>query len=597
MVPGASSPRHSMGGLRRGAAWPRSSYRLPFDGSDQQLYGMDDRDVQAARTSALSDLHETAGIPRRHDRGPRLRDPRDLELQELARDPGLEDAVHPRASAAEVALRELHEPEAGDPPEELPRLLTHALAVGKVAGVVIGHGQLEPAERQLGVREHLRHVARPHGESPRLPHPVTVLLHRRAAPRCVGHDPVDVVGERRHEPSRARTEGVGPSRVELEGAAAPLAARDHDLPPRERQQARRVAVDVGEQVALHAPGQEPDAAAPPPARRDQLRERLGPRHVAEQSLHRGEPREEPERPRGPHETLEPRPPIETQEPERRAHAVRLREHRIDDSVQEAPPRGRTVASELGARRLEERAEADARGTRGLARPAAETEVDVTGEGLGQRDASLGRGPHQVDPAARRVHLLAQHPVRWTLGQADAAVDALPDLLEVGSVGRGERRQRHQSPPTKRPGLSTRLASNSSLSPRISERAPGSTGPHGSTAARTARGARWVSTPAPTGATVAPWTRPAPSAVPSETATAAGPSPPPQAARPARFRNSTRLGCTVESTRRATKACAAATSVKTASQVASNSGSGWSRRVSSPRTPRVPRAPTMSLGTS
>src|SRR3989441_759740 len=106
MVPGASSPRHSMGGLRRGAAWPRSSYRLPFDGSDQQLYGMDDRDVQAARTSALSDLHETAGIPRRHDRGPRLRDPRDLELQELARDPGLEDAVHPRASAAEVA-REL----------------------------------------------------------------------------------------------------------------------------------------------------------------------------------------------------------------------------------------------------------------------------------------------------------------------------------------------------------------------------------------------------------------------------------------------------------------------------------------------------------
>src|SRR2546426_3122607 len=44
----------------------RSSYRLPFDGSDQQLYGMDDRDVQAARTSALSDLHETAGIPRRH---------------------------------------------------------------------------------------------------------------------------------------------------------------------------------------------------------------------------------------------------------------------------------------------------------------------------------------------------------------------------------------------------------------------------------------------------------------------------------------------------------------------------------------------------
>src|SRR5207245_11227529 len=95
MVPGVSSPRHSMGGLRRGAAWPRSSNRLPFDGSDQQLYGMDDRDVQAAPTSALSDLPETAGIPRRHDRGPRLRDPRDLAPQELARHPGPAGPVPP----------------------------------------------------------------------------------------------------------------------------------------------------------------------------------------------------------------------------------------------------------------------------------------------------------------------------------------------------------------------------------------------------------------------------------------------------------------------------------------------------------------------
>src|SRR5207245_10011472 len=77
--------------------------------------------------------------------------------------------------------------------------------------------------------------------------------------------------------SDLRTEVVSPSRVELEGAAAPLAARDHDLPPRERQQACRVAVDVGEQVALHAPGQEPDAAAPPPAR-DRKSTRLNSSH-------------------------------------------------------------------------------------------------------------------------------------------------------------------------------------------------------------------------------------------------------------------------------------------------------------------------------
>src|SRR5438093_190572 len=558
---------------------------------------MDDGDVQAARASAPGDLHETAGIPRRDDRGSRLGDPRHLELEELARDPWLEDVVDSRAPAAEVALRELHEPEAGDPPEELPRLLAHALAVGEVTGIVIRHGQLEATEWQWGVREQLRHVARPQGKPPRLPHPVAVLLHRRAAPRRVGHDPVDV-GERRHEPSRARAEVVDPARVELERAAAALGARDHDVPTCERQQARRVPVDVGEQVA----------------------------------------------------------------------------------------------PQLSARRLEERPEADARGTRGLARPAAETEVEVTGEGLGQPDPALGRGPHEIDPAARRVHLLAQHPVRRTLGQADPAVDTLPDLLEVGSVRRDDDGRRHQSPPTKRPGLSTRLASNSSLSPRISAKASGSSGPQGSTAARTAAGARWMTTLPPTGATSArrrstsaltargstvgnvarrlprvaepviaaagpaaatarsvsaavsptrvtrvptasaiapsgvvarpyavqklassgksvapasrakretiwPWARTASSAVAIETATAAGASPAPQAPRAARFRSSTRFGWTVESTRRAMKACAAARSLKAASHVASKGGAGWSRSVSSPRTPRVPRAPTMSFGTS
>src|SRR2546425_10799979 len=290
----------------------------------------------------------------------------------------------------------------------------------------MGQGQLELAGRELGVPEHSRHVPRARGESPRLLPPVAVLLHRRAASRRVGNDPVEVVTERRHEPPRAGAEVIGLPRVELEGAAAPLGARDDDLPTREREQARRVAVDARVEAALHAAGQEPGAAAPSPVRRDQLGERLGAWHVAEQALHRPEPREGPQRARRPHQALEPRPLIEAQEPERRAYAPGLGEHRIDEALQEAPPGWRTVAPELGACRLEERAEADAGGTRALARSAAETEVEVTGEGLGQLDASLGGGPHQIDPAARRVHLLAQYPVRRTLWQADELA-ARPDL--------------------------------------------------------------------------------------------------------------------------------------------------------------------------
>src|SRR3989449_6773360 len=155
-------------------------------------------------------------------------------------------------------------------------------------------------------------------------------------------------------------------------------------------------------------------------------------------------------------------------------------------------RRRPGATELRARRLEERAESHARRARGFARATTETEVEMVLEGPAQPYPALGRRPHQVDAAARRVHLFAEHPVGRTLWEADPAVHALSDLVEVGSLG-GAEGGRHQRPPTKRPGVSTRLASNSSFSPRMTAKRPASTGPHGSTAFRSSAGPRTMTT--------------------------------------------------------------------------------------------------------
>src|SRR5262249_23590539 len=140
-------------------------------------------------------------------------------------------------------------------------------------------------------------------------------------------------------------------------------------------------------------------------------------------------------------------------------------------------------------RLEQMAERNPRRARCLARPAAEAEIEMTDERLARGDAPFGRCAHQVETSARRIHLLSEREIGRTLGETDSAVDALPEVVERDGVvrgGAGDPSVGHR-PPTKRPGFSTRCGSNSFLSARITASAPGSAGPHGSIASRSARG--------------------------------------------------------------------------------------------------------------
>src|SRR5262249_8515408 len=154
-------------------------------------------------------------------------------------------------------------------------------------------------------------------------------------------------------------------------------------------------------------------------------------------------------------------------------------------------RGRAALTERRAGRLEERAEPDSRRARGLARPAAQAEVEMAAEDRAQTYPTLGGRSHEVDAPARRVHFLAKHAIGRALRQADPAVHTFSNLVEIEA--RGGTHGCHQRPPTEPPGFRTHPGSDSARRARISAKDPGSTGPQGSTAFRSSAEPRAITT--------------------------------------------------------------------------------------------------------
>jgi hypothetical protein len=168
-------------------------------------------------------------------------------------------------------------------------------------------------------------------------------------------------------------------------------------------------------MSLHAAREHGDAAARLAAGREVLRHRglLG--NVIEQSVHGGQAREAREHPGAPDEALKTPALIASSQAEQRSQAIRVREDGEQQAGEPAAPPGPPVALDVGARRLQQRAKAHAGRTCRLAGAAAETEIEVIRELLGDRQAPLGHRAHQVEAAARRVHLLAEDPVGRALG--------------------------------------------------------------------------------------------------------------------------------------------------------------------------------------
>src|SRR5690606_36217848 len=129
---------------------------------------------------------------------------------------------------------------------------------------------------------------------------------------------------------------------------------------------------------------------------------------------------------------------------------------------------------------------------GHARHAPEAGVDVLHQ-RGRHRLALEALLHEMDPPARRVHLLAPQRVRRAGGQAEPAVHAVVDQPARGRVVLVERAQQvrlslgHQIPPTNRPGARFRPGSSCRLIARMRSRPP--TGPHTSSVALTSYDAR------------------------------------------------------------------------------------------------------------
>jgi hypothetical protein len=238
--------------------------------------------------------------------------------------------------------------------------------------------------------------------------------------------------------------------VDVQRATAGLVfGRDH-LEPVPREYAGRRHVHVAERRAHHTAAEEQHASAALAFGRDDGGQRVpaqGPprdegRHVREAPERDAVARERTERrtaharterrrARGEREQPRPRQEEAEEERTRRALAARLR----------------TLRLHLGARGLDELPELHPGRTRRLARAAVEALVDVLVELRADRDAALVRGLHQPDPAARVVHLHAEHDVGRARREAQPAMDALTDEAPVRRVGAGDvARERRRSRP-------------------------------------------------------------------------------------------------------------------------------------------------------
>ena len=315
--------------------------------------------------------------------------------------------------------------------------------MAKVAGVLQrdSHRQWMPGRARCRLAEKLADVAHPRCErlGTLVAEEPAELLQMRAAARGVDDDEIDVV-ERVEEPPREGLPFVESPGVHRERSAAAL-RRSDDLEAVRGEHARGRGIDVREYRALHAAGEQADAAAGRAARGSQSR------HVAASSPARRDVHERAEALR------HRRGAAEGGEPQRSSHATGIGEESKEEPTDEAvAQRSIELLLDCCARALDEPVVAHARGARRQARHAPEAAIEVLRHGRVERDRPVEPSVHEVDPPARRVHLLAPEHVGRARRQAEAAVDAVGRVLadHAASTPRGSSSRRILSTSTSAP---------------------------------------------------------------------------------------------------------------------------------------------------
>ena len=270
--------------------------------------------------------------------------------------------------------------------------------------------------------------------------------------------------------------GVGAG-VHRERAAAARQARHLHVVALGGQHSRGRLVHVAEEDALHAALEQGHLAAPLAPRIEALRQprQRAPRGGLRRHAHDGrELRREPAHARAARQSRKAEPVRQRGTGRERAHAAGAREQLEHEPAVGGVGGGPLeVSLHLGAGVLEQLVVLDPRRAGRDAGHAAEAVVEVLHERGGDLVVALF---HQHDPPARRVHLLAPENVGGAGGQAEAAVNAVVDQVELrgsGVVPGGDQ-------------TSLPEGSKRSFTRSASSRAPGSTGPSRSTSSAAGR---------------------------------------------------------------------------------------------------------------
>jgi Fe-S oxidoreductase len=129
--------------VRRRAAADMDRDSALSDRARQQLHRVQHGEGLAQALGVRRDLQRAAGVPGHDGLSPRVEEVAGLALAQLGCGLRLHQVVDAGGAAAQLPVRRLDELQAGNPAQQLARLSANALGVGEVAGVVVGHLQLD----------------------------------------------------------------------------------------------------------------------------------------------------------------------------------------------------------------------------------------------------------------------------------------------------------------------------------------------------------------------------------------------------------------------------------------------------------------------
>ena len=357
-----------------------------------------------------------------------LEDLAHLVLLQLPRDLGMGQVVNAGAPATPLGIVDIDKDHAFDRPQKGPGLRADPLPVCEMAGVLV-----DDADRPAGAsRNRFRDLAdiahagrerfgavRPEriaGED------VSVVLEMSAAAGGIDDNLPLATRKGIDVEARELARALPVARVCVQGAAAGLLLGDADDMSVALEETHGSALGGSEGLAHDASREDADVGAftvDAAERRALGRRREGRRPT--------EPPGQPSR-----KTREAEPRADVGETCRESETTRARDG-FERGTRERP--AAVPLPQNLARSFHDPTERHTRRARGLTRAAHQTRFEMLDGGIARRGRARDDHTDQLNASARRVRLVAQHPVRGAIVQAEATRDARREILGADMGGR------------------------------------------------------------------------------------------------------------------------------------------------------------------